>query len=99
VLHATVGGAGALGNSLHNAAVGGADNVVIETLDIDEFICVNVQNNSVTGVDTIDLTHSGGTLGVTQASEAVMEALNNFANVVVSGTVTFNQPVCNLPSF
>ncbi|PJF41035.1 MAG: hypothetical protein CUN54_03105 [Phototrophicales bacterium] len=98
VLNATIDNSSGTGNTFTNSNGGGADNVVIETLDVAETICVNMSGNTIAGVNTIDLTHSGGTFNVTQASEAAMEAANGGANVIPTGTVTFNQPACALPT-
>ncbi|MGR8935955.1 MAG: beta strand repeat-containing protein [Gammaproteobacteria bacterium] len=95
VLNATINN----NNTFTNNYAGGADNVVIETLDTGETLCVNMSGNILTGVNTIDLVNTGATFSATQANAAALASANNAATVNVSGTVNFGQPACPLPTF
>ncbi|MCA8996398.1 MAG: cadherin-like domain-containing protein [Planctomycetaceae bacterium] len=98
-VNATIGGAGALGNTFNNINGSGLDNIVIDARAFGGTICLNMDNNTLLGVTTIDLDNGGGTFDVTQASSVALSGANNGATVNVVGTVTFNQPVCPLPTF
>ncbi|MCB1045358.1 MAG: hypothetical protein KDC35_20620 [Acidobacteria bacterium] len=93
ILNATV-----TGNTFNNVFGGGADNVVVETLDAAETICLNMSGNTISGVTTIDLVHSGGTFNITQTSAANVSTVNGGATVNPSGTLTFSQPACVQPN-
>lgn len=93
ILNATI-----TSNTFTNSNGGGADNVVIETLDVGETICANVDNNTINGVTTLDMDNSsGGTFDVPQANTAAISAANGGVTVVAAG-LTFNQPACQMPN-
>jgi uncharacterized repeat protein (TIGR01451 family) len=96
VLNVTIGTTA--GNSFTNSNGGGADNVVIETLDTGETICLNMANNTLTGVTTLDLFNSGGTFNVTQASAAALAAVNGGVTVSAPDSYNFGQPACQTPT-
>ncbi|MDZ7839516.1 MAG: inverse autotransporter beta domain-containing protein [Gammaproteobacteria bacterium] len=96
VLNATV-----TNNTFTNSNNGlDAGNVRVVTESSADTICLNMTNNFIANVDTIDLDNSAsGTFNVTQASELAMETDNGGANVTTLGTISFNQLSCTLPTF
>ena len=63
-------------------------------------ICLNISGNifPAPGVIQISQNAAPGVINVVQASAAAVSTANSNANVQVTGTPTFNQPACTLPS-
>lgn len=100
VLNATVGGAGGLANTFTNVNGAGADNVVVETVDSGESLCLDMPGNTLVGVTTIDLFFAtGATFGVTQSDAAALAAANGGATVNAEPGVSFDQGPCPQPTF
>ena len=65
-----------------------------------ETLCINMTGNTVSGATTIDvIENNNATVNVTQTNAANLSTFNGGATVNVTGTPTFNQPACPLPSF
>ena len=65
-------------------------------------ICLNISGNTLpaAGVGVIQINENAapGVINVVQADAAAVAAANSGATVTVTGTPTFNQPACTLPS-